>query len=227
MAKTLSKTGITTGNTVQPGHVTQSVDAFTGIEAYDISLSGSLNMTGSINGEPGVTNNLTASYAITASYAATSSYAVTSSFATTASYAENAGGSPSYYNLNFINAQDNPLDATTYYIGNSYRLAQTKGQATSPKAMLAGTITEVFLSANIGTPGTDQTTKVTILNLDTDISSSVGDMVHNDNTTYISASLSPGLTVYAGDRIVFQIVTPTWATNPLGVTHTGYVLIQI
>jgi hypothetical protein len=65
----LSKTGITTGQTVEPGHVTQSIDAFTGIEAYDISLSGSFNMTGSINGEPGVVNNLTSSYAITASYA--------------------------------------------------------------------------------------------------------------------------------------------------------------
>jgi len=63
----LSKTGITTGNTVESGHVTQSIDAFSGIEQYDIFLSGSFNMTGSINGEPGVVNNLTASNAITAS----------------------------------------------------------------------------------------------------------------------------------------------------------------
>ena len=69
MAKILTKAGITTGNTVEAFHVTQSIDAFTGIDAYDISLSGSFNMTGSINGEPGVTNPLTASYAITASYA--------------------------------------------------------------------------------------------------------------------------------------------------------------
>lgn len=69
MAKTLSKTGITTGNTVEPGHVTQSIDAFAGTEAYNISLSGSFNMTGSINGEPGVTNQLTASYSVTASNA--------------------------------------------------------------------------------------------------------------------------------------------------------------
>jgi len=47
MAKTLNKTGIITGNTVEAYHVTQSIDAFTGIEAYDISLSGSLNITGS------------------------------------------------------------------------------------------------------------------------------------------------------------------------------------
>jgi hypothetical protein len=35
----LSKTGITTGATIQVGHVTQSVDALTGIEAYDIKIA--------------------------------------------------------------------------------------------------------------------------------------------------------------------------------------------
>ena len=48
MAKILSKAGITTGNTVEDFHVTQSIDAFTGIDAYDISLSGSFNLTGSL-----------------------------------------------------------------------------------------------------------------------------------------------------------------------------------
>ena len=47
MAKSLSKTGITTGNTVKAGHVTQSIDAFTGDEAYDVTISGSLVVTGS------------------------------------------------------------------------------------------------------------------------------------------------------------------------------------
>ena len=49
MALILNKTGITTGNTVEAYHVTQSVDAFTGIVAYDISLSGSFTVTGSIS----------------------------------------------------------------------------------------------------------------------------------------------------------------------------------
>ena len=44
MANTLSKTGITNGQTIQPSHVTQSIDAFTGTEAYDITLSGSLTL---------------------------------------------------------------------------------------------------------------------------------------------------------------------------------------
>ena len=42
MANTLSKTGITTGATVQTWHITQSIDAFTEQEAYDIYISGSL-----------------------------------------------------------------------------------------------------------------------------------------------------------------------------------------
>lgn len=48
MALTLNKNGITTGNTVEAYHVTQSIDAFTGIAAYNISLSGSFNLTGSV-----------------------------------------------------------------------------------------------------------------------------------------------------------------------------------
>ena len=59
----LSKTGITTGATIQVGHVTQSVDAFTGLVSYDITLSGSLTLTGSLNqsGSVRVSNTVTAS----------------------------------------------------------------------------------------------------------------------------------------------------------------------
>ena len=47
MAKLLSKTGIVSLSTIRPWHVSQSVDALTGTEAYDISISGSLTVTGS------------------------------------------------------------------------------------------------------------------------------------------------------------------------------------
>ena len=47
MAKILSKARIITGNALESSFVTQSIDAFIGGEAYDISLSGSFNMTGS------------------------------------------------------------------------------------------------------------------------------------------------------------------------------------
>jgi hypothetical protein len=49
--------------TIESWHVSQSVDAFTGIEAYDITISGSLTLTGSlfIDGltDPALTNVLT------------------------------------------------------------------------------------------------------------------------------------------------------------------------
>ena len=47
MAKQFSNSGILTGQTVEASHVSQSVDAFTGADAYDISISGSFRITGS------------------------------------------------------------------------------------------------------------------------------------------------------------------------------------
>ena len=49
MANQLSKSGIVTGADILAKHVTQSVDALTGTEEYDISISGSLTVTGSLN----------------------------------------------------------------------------------------------------------------------------------------------------------------------------------
>jgi len=61
MALTLTKSGITDGSTIQVGHVTQSVDAFTKVTAYDISLSGSLTLTGSLNSYNGFTGSFSGS----------------------------------------------------------------------------------------------------------------------------------------------------------------------
>lgn len=69
MANVLSQVNIVDGQIVEAHHISQSINAFTGVKAYDISLSGSFNMTGSINGEPLRINPLTASYAIEALYA--------------------------------------------------------------------------------------------------------------------------------------------------------------
>ena len=103
MASTLSKIGITTGNTVETWHVTQSIDAFTGTEAYDITISGSLILGSgtTMNGTASYSTNallsqtaISSSYATTSSHAITaisSSFATTSSYAVTASYALNAG----------------------------------------------------------------------------------------------------------------------------------------
>ena len=48
--KTLSKTNILNGNIVQAADVSQSIDAFTGIEGYAISVSGSFTFSGATTG---------------------------------------------------------------------------------------------------------------------------------------------------------------------------------
>ena len=47
MACTLSNTGIVTGQTITAVQISQSINAFTKAEAYNISLSGSFVVTGS------------------------------------------------------------------------------------------------------------------------------------------------------------------------------------
>jgi len=49
MAKNLSKIGINTSQSIEAWHVSQSVDALTGIDAYDITISGSLTVNGPTN----------------------------------------------------------------------------------------------------------------------------------------------------------------------------------
>ena len=58
MAITLSKSNIVNGNTIQAADVSQSIDAFTGTIAYDITLSGSLQLTGSVKSRNGYTGSL-------------------------------------------------------------------------------------------------------------------------------------------------------------------------
>jgi hypothetical protein len=111
MAKILSKTGISSGSIVQAGHVTQSIDAFTGVEAYDITLSGSLIVTGSVS----LNTNINQDFFGTASNAPTSSYALTgfsSSYALTTSFADNETSIYQLYSF------QNPLPSqSNNYIG--------------------------------------------------------------------------------------------------------------
>ena len=69
MANTLDKSGIINGQTIQPIHVTQTIDALTAADAYDITISGSLMLTGSVSSLNGFTGDLvgTASRATEAS----------------------------------------------------------------------------------------------------------------------------------------------------------------
>ena len=143
MAKILSKTGISSGSIVQAGHVTQSIDAFTGIEAYDITLSGSLIVTGSVS----LNTNINRDFFGTASNAPTASYSLTSfssSYALTTSYADNETIVLSLYSYH------NPLTSgSTNFIGvgnystssaDSIGLAYIEGNGTILSAVVASNV---------------------------------------------------------------------------------------
>jgi len=91
MAKILSKSGIATGDTIEPGHVTQSIDAFTGVDAYDLTLSGSLDITGSLNMPTGSILEGTASLS---NFSISSSHAITASYALFSEGGGGGGGNP-------------------------------------------------------------------------------------------------------------------------------------
>ena len=111
MANILSQVGITSGSTVQAGHVTQSIDAFSGTQAYDIKLSGSLTITGSVILDTPIDKNFngTASYAITSS---TVDSGFSSIYATNTVYADNETSMFQLYN-----EQTTISPSSTFYIG--------------------------------------------------------------------------------------------------------------
>ncbi len=78
MALTLSKTGIVDGQLITAAQISQSIDALPGVEAYDVTISGSLKLTGSVSSQNGFTGSLlgTASVAVSSSVAVTSSRAL-------------------------------------------------------------------------------------------------------------------------------------------------------
>ena len=82
--------------TIESWHVSQSIDAFTGAQAYDIVLSGSFTLSGSssIIGSLNVTGSVSSSLGFygTSSWAANSSQSTSASYALTASYALSSAG---------------------------------------------------------------------------------------------------------------------------------------
>jgi hypothetical protein len=120
MALTLSKTNISTGNTIQAPDVSQSIDAFTGAAAYDITLSGSFQMTGSHSSKNGYTGSLlgTASFVTLAQTASFVTTAQTASFVTLAQSASfvSLAKSASYVALgvNDISANDATITWTKF-----------------------------------------------------------------------------------------------------------------
>jgi hypothetical protein len=142
--KTLSKSNILNGNIVQASDVSQSVDAFTGIEGYAISLSGSFTFLGATTGSgffQNAVNAVSASYALSSSYASGSSNSISSSVIYVASNAS----TNTNYTLVFKNS--------TGALDNFYQLAAdgTNGPYYNPSTnVLGGANGNLTISGSVG-----------------------------------------------------------------------------
>jgi len=125
----------------------------------------------------------------------------------------------------FVGSHSAPADATTYYFGPIPNTApSTTAEERKVYIPKAGKITFCSISSNATTAGTDEAWPYYIrLNNSTD---------YGIDTVSVSANLrqwinsAMDITVAAGDYIEIKSVTPTWATNPAGVSQGGYLYIE-
>jgi hypothetical protein len=212
MANTLSKTGIVDNSTIRTWHVTQSIDAFNGTSAYDITLSGSLTINGPLNLTLPVTGNLITS----ASYVTTSSHALTALSASNTNY---ANVSYDVLTVQLHHQQFNPTQNTQYYFSiNPYEPSLNSNQAgtyvyttftilsASISTTVNGTLGSSEASQYVLYVGNDSKAFTNTLSQDADFSSFVENVgLTKDN---------PNAKLYMRWR------TPvSWTTTPSQVAH--------
>jgi hypothetical protein len=218
MANILSKTGIVDNSTVRTWHVTQSIDAFTGTQAYDVTLSGSLTVVGSLLPNSAVTGTLITS----ASYADRSLYASTILSASDSTYA-NLAPDTTIIQLHH-GIVELPDQDTKYFFAMNPITGSTDG--TLPTTTdIAGTVTPsqlYVLSASLSTTvnGTlatgEQSTYTLVIGGDSFI---LNPFNHSSNFT--SSITNIGGNLMESDEITYVTwQTPSsWSTAPTKVSH--------
>ena len=195
MANILSQVGITSGSTVQAGHITQSIDAFSGTQAYDIKLSGSLTITGSVILDTPIDKNFhgTASYAITSS---TVDSGFSSIYAANTVYADNETSMFQLYN-----EQTTISPSSTFYIGTGTVSLESSSVGfsfpyDSGRIVKASIVSTVLGSVGLVTADASifkNNTKIHNFNHSVDYSSTI---YRDVNTLDISATASLGDIIY-------------------------------
>lgn len=215
MANILSKAGITDNSTIRTWHVTQSIDAFTNMDAYDITISGSLTIIGDLNLDTNPTGNLigNSAYSISSSNA---NNALSASYSTYANISNDVTAFQLYHGVFTYPAQN-----TTYYFAidlNDILPESSDYVGTSFTQDL--TIISASLTTTItGTTGSSELSEYRIFQGPT--------LLHNfgaalSHDTWVSSSIQGINTVVtSSDRPIYiSWVTPTtWATAPTYVSH--------
>lgn len=223
----LSNIGISSGSKVEAWHVTQSIDAFTGEQEYDIFLSGSLTITGSLNFTQ-ITNDISGN----SSYALTSSYTPNSDTSDHALSAEQAGNQTTI--LTFTHPQINLTGSTTYYIGNgnitttgSFSPGYTGITPAGISCPVKGTIISASITSNSVVSGSILFTSTITLGVNLyEQTYSFNEFYYKPNVYNIIENV--GIDVNPGDRLTFEIATKPSSPGqrPQLTTHNIQLYIQ-
>lgn len=219
MANTLSTTGISSNSIIKPEHISQSIDAFTGVEAYDITLSGSLFINGTLNLDTPPTGNLISH----AAYSVSASYALNAVTASNTLYAD-----VSYDTLTIQLGHgvfENPISSSIYYFdlipttASILDLLPSDPERVtgihSPKASI--TILSASVSTTVqGTLASTEDSEYFLYVSDTQIQKF--SLPHSTNFTSSLKAIGYQITS-SQDKIYMQWNTPSWSTSPTQVSH--------
>jgi hypothetical protein len=209
MAKVLSKTGIITGEQVDAWHVTQSIDAFTKVEAYDITVSGSFTLTGSLRLSGSLIGNTTGTSSLSIS-SSHSTFSLTSSYALTSSFNKS-----DIYTLQFNHPLTDLADGSAYFMGMGSDLLSQYAGITVP---LDSHILDIYVTVTNINTGSSETVGISLeSNSAGTLWANSSDLTYNKLLMNISESI--GLNVNKGDDLYFRIVTPNWGSKPFRTTH--------
>jgi hypothetical protein len=209
MANILSKSGIVLGHEVDAWHVTQSIDAFTKVSAYDITVSGSFTLTGSLKVSGSILGRTTG----TASYAVTSSYSNFTQTVTSASRAQY--NSTDSYTIQFYTPVTSSLvAASSYNIGIGEKIGSACG-ITIP-------INSIIVTASVvSTCGTTSTwnDQLTIVNDTAATSYLLTNLIQYDNKFDSFYEAVPSMIASQGNRIYLSLKADSTGASPQNVSY--------
>jgi hypothetical protein len=215
----LSNSGISSGSIVETTHITQIIDAFTGVQEYDITLSGSLILTGSLTFGT-ISNNIqgTASTSTSSSYSTNS---ISSSIASTSNRAQNET-----VIVTFTHSPVNLVGSTTYFIGGSHittsgSLDPNNIPSTSAGFSLTGPyiLQKVRVAAISSTIGSGGFNSSMAIGKNFEKVYDFGSNVTYNSRVSMTKENNINLEIENGDVITFQIIPSNTGTPATGVTH--------
>jgi hypothetical protein len=133
---------------------------------------------------------------------------------------------PNIYGMEAYGTGFTPTDATLYYLGRAYASSSTVLTAGGFIVPRSGFIRNAsILSFAATTAGTDEEWTWLIRNNTTAIDYAFAALgVATAKRNWINNALN--IPVSAGNELFFKTTTPTWVTNPVGITHAAQFIIE-